>query len=301
MALFESKWKSRDEDVSLKAIRAEKNAKKLERAAKEAPSYRVRIVALDRLGRYDEALMETALFEWDTAKRLNAVAGINDELLLREIVCRVGEDEVALFALKKIEGQGTLKWLHEAYKRYDATRFEICKRNGDTQGCRDIQIERLQRIPVKNIPQYIDSIGDEAVLEALFYQYIHVPNYTKLMIARFQDQTRILRIVNSSELAAYEKKNPLNYKWILMNLIEKIDDPEMLIPLSKSSNDSIKAYAAVALKSRCCPDGTPHAFGEVKSIDIDMGLRDDDDMKSHVWRTERFVVCQKCGYRKTIN
>lgn len=50
-----------------------------------------------------------------------------------------------------------------------------------------------------------------------------------------------------------------------------------------------------------CPNKTPHAFGEDKAIDIDMELRDDDDMKSHVWRTERFVVCQKCGYRKTMN
>lgn len=120
-------------------------------------------------------------------------------------------------------------------------------------------------------------------------------DYAKVLLEHL-DEERLHCLVRSDKLKEREQ-----------HALVRIADDAMLDKLC--CEDAISAVAQEQrhfrqqrhrqqMQAICCPDGTPHAFGNEQTEWVDMGPKGDDDMAAHDYWERKYWICQKCGYRK---
>lgn len=135
--LLAPKWMKDDEAVALETVRKETRQDKWQKASVNAPSFRVRAAALEKLGLLQESKAELACHEQDISQCKAWIDEIEDQSLLIKIVKESEVPGIIEYALERVTDVDMLRNAKiEINWKAPATSFKIkCKEQNASQCC----------------------------------------------------------------------------------------------------------------------------------------------------------------------
>ena len=291
-------WFKDDEEAAIRAIQAETDAYRLDRAAAEAKSYRVRSIANNKLGRHQMAQYEIALHstdgveclaaldevEWDGWDYLLvkiATTSTNEAVALKAVGKMKDNDALAQAAIGAADNNVALKAV-ETITNDDAL-AKVVSKTSDAQ----VAVEAIAQI--QSTSTLCDALGQMEYGETKA-SYIFEVGRSREDVELCVKTLDVLLGSNADDVAAsLATIDGVFLKAVVVQWLQTAENP-LEIAAKLKGKAIVTPAVAKSLEDYCCPDGHLHDLEDTSYI-------------MHAGTDERYGVisCKRCGYEYTVD